>query len=183
MALVRLLERLPSAPSLPRTQGAIVAVVGDRQPATEIAATLADQLGIPVGDVVIAGRGRTADVRTADDADERRRAWRRRKRPTVVVVDAPFGVAGDPWAADILAAFEPVLAMGQVDAGRKPEDVRAWAEGLGGLDALAVDDLDATTTPAAVLGVGLPVALLDGAPATPARWASLLTDRLAALAA
>lgn len=180
VALVRLLERLPAPPPFPRTQGAIIALVGDRRATTDLAATFADELGIGPDEIVVAGRGRAAMVRTSDDADERRRAWRRRRRPTLVTVDAPFGIVEDDWAFDVLAALEPVLVMGHVDAWRKPEDVCAWATGLGGLDALAVDGLDRTTTPAAVLAVGVPVALLDGAPATPLRWAALLTDRLAA---
>jgi hypothetical protein len=181
IALVRMLEQLPAPPPMPRSQGAVVAVVGDRARGLEVAAAL----GLPSSiDIVVASRrAKGADVRTIDEAVERRRAWRRRKNPTVVVVDAPFGVAGDPWAAEVIGALEPVVALGTVDAGRKPEDVRAWAEGLGGLDALAVDGVDETTTPAAVLAVGLPVALLDGAAATPARWAAVLTDRMATLAA
>jgi hypothetical protein len=178
VAIVRLLERLPAPPPMPRAAGGVVAVVGDRDRAAEVAGLLDVD-----GDVVLASRRRGAELRSAADADERRRAWRRRKRPTVVVVDTSFGVTPDPWASDVLAALEPVVAVGHVDAGRKPEDIRAWADGLGGLDALAVDGLDRTTTPAAVLRAGLPVALVDGAAATPARWAALLTDRLAAVAA
>lgn len=177
VALVRMFERLPAPPAMPRCQGAVVAVVGERRRASEIA----EALGLE-GEVVVASRRRDADVRTVADADERRRAWRRRKRPTVVVVDAPFTVDPDPWVAGVLDALEPVVALGTVDAGRKPEDVNAWSASLGGLDALAVDGLDRTTTPAAVLRAGLPVALIDGEPATPARWAALLTDRLAGAA-
>lgn len=178
VALVRLLERLPAPPPMPRSQGAIVAVVGDRAKAVQVA----ELLGVG-SEVVVASPRRGADVRTVEDADDRRRAWRRRKQPTVVVVEAPFGIAGDPWAAEMLDALEPVVALGHVAAGRKPEDVRRWAEQLGGLDALAVDGIDETTTPAAVLSVGLPVALLEGDVATPARWAAVLTDRMTALAA
>jgi len=183
VALVRLLEQLPAPPPMPQGQGAVLAVVGLRTEARALAAVLAGRTGGGADDVVVVGRGRGVELRTVEEAEERRRAWRRRKRPTLVVVDAPFSIDPDTWAAEVLAALEPVVALGQVDAGRKPEDVRAWADGLGGLDALAVDGLDATTTPAAVLGAGIPVALLDRQAATPARWAALLTDRLAALAA
>jgi hypothetical protein len=179
VALVRMLERLPAPPPMPRSQGAIVAVVGERDRGLEVA----ERLGLDTSEIVVASRRRGADVRSVDDAEERRRAWRRRRRATVVVVDTSFGISGDRWAAEMLGAFEPVVAIGHVEASRKPEDVRAWAEGLGGLDALALEGLGETTTPAAVLSVGVPVALLDGDTATPARWAAILTDRMAALAA
>jgi hypothetical protein len=67
-----------------------------------------------------------------------------------------------------------------VAASSKPEDVQAWSDSLGGLDAVVVDGLDATATPASILGTGIPVARLDGRPASPALWTALLLERLAA---
>ena len=65
-----------------------------------------------------------------------------------------------------------------IDATAKSEDVTAWAGALGGLDALAVDNLDATVSPAASLASGIPVARLDGHPANAARWTATIVDRV-----
>ncbi|HXQ62735.1 MAG TPA: hypothetical protein VN796_10400, partial [Acidimicrobiales bacterium] len=66
-----------------------------------------------------------------------------------------------------------------VDATAKAEDVAAWAEALGGIDALALENLEATVSPASALGVGIPVARIDGQPATAARWVAAIVDRMA----
>jgi hypothetical protein len=180
VAMVRLLERFPTAPALPRAARAVIAVVGDREEAIDLAASIAGDRA----DVLVAADRRGADLRTAASVVDLRASWRRRRRPVVVAVASPFAVAASPWAAGVLDALEPAMVLGHVDAGRKPEDVAAWSTSVGGIDALAVTGLERTTTPAAILGAGIPVATLDGAPATPARWAALLTDRItAALAA
>jgi hypothetical protein len=46
------------------------------------------------------------------------------------------------------------------------------------VDALMVQDTDLSADPAAILELPVPVVLLDGRPATPHRWASLLCERL-----
>jgi len=69
---------------------------------------------------------------------------------------------------------------GITEASRKVEDVAAWSEQMGGFDALSVSDLHATTSPASILQLGIPVAMIDGQEATPERWADTLLDRLAA---
>lgn len=181
VALVRLLEAFPAAPALPRAARSVIAVVGGREEAGELAAAIAGS----AADVVVAADRRGADLRTAAAVGDLQATWRRRRRPVVVALESPFDVAPSPWATGLLDALEPALVLGHVDAGRKPEDVAAWSSAVGGIDALALTGLDRTTTPAAILAAGIPVASLDGAPATPARWAALLTDRLttAALAA
>jgi hypothetical protein len=98
--------------------------------------------------------------------------------PTIAVVDAPLG-RPLAWAAEVLAALEPTAVWGIVEASRKVEDISAWSGGLGGLDALCLTGLDDTVSPAAPLRTGVPVALLEGEPATPERWADLLLARLA----
>jgi hypothetical protein len=67
-----------------------------------------------------------------------------------------------------------------VEATRKPEDLSHWSEQAGGFDALAVTGLDDTVSPASVLRCGIPVGRIDGRPATPALWAALLAERIAA---
>jgi hypothetical protein len=67
---------------------------------------------------------------------------------------------------------------GVAGATHKAEDVAAWADGLGGIDALAVEDSASTISPAQVLATGIPVASLDGQRATPVLWAALIAARL-----
>ena len=186
-ALRSSLGRLPAAPAMPRTTGSVVAIVGERQAALQVARDLAAEAGLDPDAVTIATRrrlpARTPEHLTitgTDDAAEKRRSWRRRDRPSVVVVDAELSGAQQAWAYHVLAALEPESTWGVVDATRKTEDVAAWVHGLGGLDALAVNDLDATVSPAAVLQLDVPVGRIDGRTASPALWAALLTERLAA---
>jgi hypothetical protein len=98
----------------------------------------------------------------------------------VVALTAPTSARDLRWAASMLDALEPTAVWGVVGADRKTEDVEAWAEGLGGLDALALEHLDATVSPASLLQLGIPVARLEGQKATPALWAVMLAERIAA---
>ncbi len=90
----------------------------------------------------------------------------------MVVVEAAVTNGGRSWATHLIAALRPTAVWGVVDSTSKTEDVAAWAEALGGLDALALENTDATVSPAAALGAGIAVARIDGQPATAARWAA-----------
>ena len=186
-ALRASLSRLPEAPSMPKTTGSVVAVVGERSAALALARDLSTEAGLDPDAVTIATRkrlpARTPEnmvITGSDDALEKRRSWRRRDRPSVVVIDTDLCAEKPAWAYHVLAALEPEATWGVVEATRKTEDVAAWVDGLGGLDALAVNDLDATTSPAAVLQLDVPVGRIDGRTASPSLWAALLTERLAA---
>jgi hypothetical protein len=185
LELARAFSQLPEPRPLPREAGSVIAIVGERQAALAAANALVQQAGISLEHVVLAcphdddlsPSGEPAIAR-ASAAAERRHGWRRRPGPTVVIVDAPVGRASGTWANSMLTALEPELVWATVDATRKPEDIEAWAERLGGIDALSLQALDETESPAAVLRTGIPVARIDGTPASAVRWAALLTDRL-----
>ena len=186
-ALRSSLSRLPVAPAVPKTTGSVVAIVGERGAAMELAREMAAEAGLDPDAITLATRrrvpARTPEnlvITSSDDALEKRRSWRRRDRPSVVVVDTELSGEKPAWAYHVLAALEPEATWGVVDATRKTEDVAAWINGLGGVDALAVNDIDATTSPASVLQLDVPVGRIDGRPASPALWAALLTERLAA---
>jgi hypothetical protein len=186
-ALRASLSRLPAAPAMPKSTGSVVAVVGERQAALALARDLSAEAGLDPDAVTIATRkrvpARTPEnlvINGSDDALEKRRSWRRRERPSVVVIDTDACAEKPAWAYHVLAALEPEATWGVVEATRKTEDVAAWVMGLGGVDALAVNELDATTSPAAVLQLDVPVGRIDGRTATPSLWAALLTERLAA---
>ena len=79
----------------------------------------------------------------------------------------------------MLAIWSPSAVWAVVEATRKPEDLGEWLDELPRVDALVLQDTDRSADPAGVLGrLSTPVALLDGVPATPHRWASLLCERL-----
>ena len=186
-ALRSSLSRLPAAPAVPKTMGSVVAIVGERGAAMELAREMAAEAGLDPDAITLATRrrvpARTPEnlvITSSDDALEKRRSWRRRDRPSVVVVDTELSGDKPAWAYHVLAALEPEATWGVVEATRKTEDVAAWINGLGGVDALAVNDIDATTSPASVLQLDVPVGRIDGRPASPALWAALLTERLAA---
>lgn len=184
MALLHLFDRLPRPDGLPQQQGSVIAVLGNRQAALEVAERFAEQLGTSPSDVLVATRTNRVKldedrrIDSVDTALERRRSWRRRRRPTVVAIESTVGRKQTSWTANLLEALEPTQVWGVVEASRKAEDIREWAVQVGGLDALAVHGVDDTASPATVLAVGVPVGLLDGEEATPLRWTSLLTARL-----
>ena len=186
LVLAERLRTLPAAPPLPHAAGAVLAVAGDAERALGLARDLALELDLDPGDVLLATPDGTTSLVPAwlhlanrDNAGERRRSWWRRERLTLVAIDAPFGLP-TAWGRRMLDAIEPNLTWGVVDATWKPEDVERWSDGLGGVDSLAVQNLRATVSPAAILNTDVPVARLDGAVATPTVWSTLLAERLAA---
>lgn len=179
------LERLPKPPEVRPSKGSVIAVVGEFDEALELARDLARQWGRPVEEVVIAsarykGKGAAKALRDIQSAEDARRSWSRRTRPTIVVIDVHPGSKEVAWGEHILTALEPIATFGVADATRKAEDIAAWASQLGGVDCLAVNHLEETVSPASVLGTGIPVERIDGRKATPTYWAMLLTERLTA---
>jgi hypothetical protein len=186
--LLGLLNDLPQPEDLPRGKGSVIVVTGVGDAALDLARAIVDELDLDEESLLIASPGRGGPgraipahrrLRDADAAAETRRSWRRRSRPTVVAVAAPPGRQSQ-WARSIIDALEPTMVWAAVEATRKPEDLIEWSEELGGFDALAVSDVEDTVSPAAVLQCGIPVGRVDGRPATPLLWASLLAPRLAA---
>lgn len=183
--LAAVLAGLPVAPPLPTVKGAVVAIAGERSGAIDLAMDLAAELGLDGDQVYLAsstykGRaiGRDNRLTSPETAREHRLSWRRRAALTIVVVDAPDDGAGVQAASEMLDAIEPTVTWAVVDATAKPDDLRAWVELIGVVDALVVTRTTATVSPGAVLQVGIPVARLDGEPASPERWAALLGQRL-----
>ena len=183
--LLHALGGLPPAPAVPRRAGSLLVVVGAGAPARRLAAALAGEVGIDPTEVPFCSRDGGASalvtgrllVRSAEDAAELAPGWRR-SRPAVVVVDAP--VTGSPrsWATHLIAALRPTAVWGVVESTAKTEDIHAWAGALGGIDALALENLEATVSPASALAAGIPVARIDGQPATAARWVAAIVDRV-----
>jgi hypothetical protein len=182
--LLDLLSALPVAPPLPRGPGEVLAVLGERDDALTAARALATELGLDPRSVLLASEDDAGEdlwpgglLPSVAAIAETRCSARFRPEVTVVAVAAPLGRTAGPFARRALDALEPTAVWAAVDAGRKPQDVAAWAARLGGVAAFAVTGLDDTTTPADALGLGAPVARLDGRPASPARWMALLLER------
>jgi hypothetical protein len=180
-----LLERLATLPrpsALPCTRGTVVAVIGPRGVAHHVARAVSVRVGAdPAAIATLTARRRRAsdpELTCIEEVLDNRRAWRRRPLPSIAVIDAPLG-RPTAWVAEVLGALEPTVVWGVVEASRKVEDIVSWSNDLGGLDALCLTCLDETVSPASPLRTGLPIALLEGQPATADRWADLLLSRLA----
>jgi hypothetical protein len=166
-------------PELPAGLGsrATIAVVGSGWPALQVAASIAQQVVGPdagLDDRWEHDRPLHVLFPVGDDAYDT--SW---TGPTIVAIDAPMGGVDLSWASGVLGVLDPDMVWGVVDATRKNEDITAWCVDIGGVDVLAVENLDATCSPAAVLELGLPVGLIDRRPATRLAWASLLAERVA----
>jgi hypothetical protein len=163
----------------------VVAVIGPAKHVMNTARALAAEIGTPPGEVTLATQRKTWTQRndvisSADEATEHRRSWRWRPRPAIVAVEEPVRPRTSDWSTALLQALEPVVCWGVAEASHKPEDLATWSDALGGLDALALVDLEGTSTPAAALTCPVPVGRLDGGLATAEAWAKLLCARIVA---
>lgn len=181
--LSRLLSAVPSAPVLPRDPGAVLAVVGLPEDALRVAELL-----------VMRHTSSGAVVRAGDlDAPAARRLttpaaatrWRQQLDPhaelTVVAVGVAPGRSRESAAADLIAALAPTQLWAVADARSKPRDCTRWLGGVGAVravDALAVTGLFDTSEPGTVLGLPVPVAWIDGVPASRMAWAAALGEHL-----
>lgn len=172
-------RQLPALPDVSPSAGSIICVAGERNAATAYAHLLAAHYRseIALATAKVARTPRMQIIRKPEDANNLRRTWRRRQQPTIVVLVDERTPESHQWGRAILAELEPVLTYGVVDASRKTEDLSAWSYALGGIDALAVDGLDNTLTPAAILANEIPIASIDGTAATASAWTEYLLQR------
>ncbi|MGY1601066.1 hypothetical protein [Geodermatophilus sp. SYSU D00815] len=181
---------LPVAPAMPTGPGEVLFLVGPGVETLRAARSLAATLRLDPERVQWATRGdlaalapKSSRMTTIDAAIDRRSDAARAGTMTIVAVDAPLR-SDTYWMSQMLAIWAPSAVWAVVEATRKPEDLEQWLDGLPRVDALVVQDSDLSADPAAVLArIDTPVALLDGVPATPHRWASLLCERLETLEA
>jgi hypothetical protein len=190
--LARLLAAVPAAPPVPRDPGTVLVVAGPPEDAARVAELLALRSGsgpvVPAGDAEagagagVAGAGVAVRRLTTAAAAAR---WRAELSGgdgvTVVALGVRPGRAREDAAAELLAALAPDQAWGVVDARSKTRDCARWIAGVGArrpLDALAVGGLFDTSEPGTVLGLGVPVAWIDGVPASRVAWAAALGEHL-----
>lgn len=188
--LARLLAAVPAAPPVPRDPGTVLVVAGPPEDAARVAELLALRSGS--GPVVAAGDAEAGAGAGGAGAAGRRLTtaaaaarWRAELAAgdgvTVVALGVRPGRAREDAAAELLAALAPDQAWGVVDARSKTRDCARWIAGVGArrpLDALAVGGLFDTSEPGTVLGLGVPVAWIDGVPASRVAWAAALGEHL-----
>lgn len=182
--LSRLLAAVPAAPPLPRDPGTVLVVAGPPEDAARVADLLALRTG--AGTVVAAGDAEPAGgtrLTTPAAAQHWRASGPDPDGVTVVALGVRPGRPREEAAAELLAALAPDQAWGVVDARSKTRDCARWIATVGarrGLDALAVGGLFDTSEPGTVLGLGVPVAWIDGVPASRVAWAAALGEHLPA---
>ncbi|HUO47332.1 MAG TPA: hypothetical protein VMU09_00730, partial [Acidimicrobiales bacterium] len=159
-----LLERfsaMPDAPPLPRLPGSLLVVAGSGERAFELAAQFAAEIDVDPDAVYVASSSATLRrrlpvnrcVRSTEEAAERAPGWRR-SSVAVVAVDAPIAGNASTWARHVIDMLRPTAVWGAVDAVCKTEDVAAWADALGGLDAIVLDSVESSVSPVAVTATG-----------------------------
>lgn len=192
--LARLLAAVPAAPPVPRDPGTVLVVAGPPEDAARVAELLALRSGsgpvVPAGDPEAGAGGAGGAVGVAPavrrlSSPAAAARWRAELSGgdgvTVVALGVRPGRAREDAAAELLAALAPDQAWGVVDARSKTRDCVRWIAGVGArrpLDALAVGGLFDTSEPGTVLGLGVPVAWIDGVPASRVAWAAALGEHL-----
>jgi hypothetical protein len=178
----RMVEQLPIAPPLPRTAGAVVVLVGAPEQLAAAAELVAAELHLASESIWLTGpvTSRPRVIAGPTDAVTQAARLRTGTTPSLVTIELTPGLPGQPfgWAPQLLAALAPAAVWAVVDAGRKVEDLRAELAPLGLIDALVVVGAARTATPGTVWDLEIPIALVDGRPATPGAWAGLLFDAL-----
>jgi hypothetical protein len=184
VAVSEVLSRVTDPPPLQLLPGSTVAFVGRAEQVLATARAVATSLHQDPDECVLLSPTDDATalpcerLRSLDDLAQVRPQWAQLDRVTVVAIDVDFGRPHVAWGRQALATLRPRQTWGVVDATRKAEDVREWAHGVGGIDALAVHGIADTASPAAVLGVGIPVARVDGRVANADLWTKVLEERL-----
>jgi hypothetical protein len=187
----RVVKLLPEAPSLPARAGEVLVIIGELRAALEVARTVGETLNLPSSQVLVAASGSIgtdipAGRRVAEVGQAAKRVAKLRHEsalPLILVVDSAAARptadgGGNDWARSIVERVGATSVWAVVDATRKTADSSAWLASIGHADALAVHGCAVTGDPAAVLQLGVPVAMIDSRTATPAIWAELLCRRL-----
>lgn len=188
VTLSGVLADVPPAPQPPRTAGAVLVVLGADDDADAAAALLAERLRLPAEAVRLAGaptgrgrgRGRTPG-RMSSAAQVA--AWRAgasaAEHPWVVALTVGADPEDREFARSLLAACDADHVWAVLDARTRTADARRWLRSVTSrVDAVAMRGLLDTAEPGAALALGVPVAWIDGVPATPVAWAAALSQAL-----
>ncbi|MDA8269856.1 MAG: hypothetical protein M0Z39_00390 [Actinomycetota bacterium] len=167
--LFRSLAALPAARAIPNAGGSTIVVVGGTDDALEAARGVVKTLGTESCEPLALERSDSARLQVV---------FRQcAKKLSVVVVEAPVGSRALAEAVDWIEQLRPDYILGSVPATAKRSDIIRWCDRIGHVDSLAVSSLGETATPGEVLGE-IPIAFIDGAPATTLRWVNVLLGAL-----
>ena len=181
--LLSWVESRPPAPLMAPAPGQVIAVVGELAAAMRVARTLSFELGVDPSGIHLAvpatssGHDVPVGQLLSDPADiaVRRHRWRQSTGSTIVVVEAALPPAARAWVSSVVSALAPTFTWAVAQASTKVADVVSWAEVIGEVDAVALENVPATGDPAASLAGPLPIGLLDGRRASVSRWMAMLT--------
>src|SRR3954452_20408758 len=181
--LLSWVESRPPAPLMAPAPGQVIAVGGELAAAMRVARTLSFELGVDPSRIHLAvpatssGHDVPVGQLLSDPADiaVRRHRWRQSTGSTIVVVEAALPPAVRAWVGSVVSALAPTFTWAVAQASTKVADVVSWAEVIGEVDAVALENVPATGDPAASLAGPLPIGLLDGRRASVSRWMAMLT--------
>ena len=164
----------------PRRPGEVLVLVGDAIAALHSARDIARHTRLGSGSVFVVAPDLLPElseerrIANPTHACQRRAELSQSASASIIVIDAPLTMAGDPlaaqWVNDMVQALSATAVWAVVDATRRPKDVRRWIDAIGGADAIVAHDVAATSEPGELLQLGAPVAYLDGVHATAAAW-------------
>ena len=164
----------------PRRPGEVLVLVGDAIAALHSARDIARHTRLGSGSVFVVAPDLLPElseerrIANPTHARQRRAELSQSASASIIVIDAPLTMAGDPlaaqWVNDMVQALSATAVWAVVDATRRPKDVRRWIDAIGGADAIVAHDVAATSEPGELLQLGAPVAYLDGVHATAAAW-------------
>ncbi|MCU1346136.1 MAG: hypothetical protein JWL70_2402, partial [Acidimicrobiia bacterium] len=177
-----MLAALPGAGSPDMTQPGVIAFVGELEQARWTASAYVD-------DVMVACATAPKNVspwlvvKDAAGVASRRVRWAERPGASVLAVDGAPTIEDPYWTMDVMEAVAAREVRVVVDAVWPMDQIRPWIEGLAAVVGdhpmvIELVGLDAATQPAASMGLNLPIATLDGEPATAQRWSDLLVARM-----
>jgi hypothetical protein len=192
LTLAAVLAAIPAAPALPRAPGQVLVLVGTQTDVQALEPLLVDRMRLSPPDVVHVGATIRIDSAVAGPDRPTRvtslqalSAWRARaplaRHPWLVVVPVDGDAEARAEAAELLSTARADQVWGVVDARTKPADAQRWLEQVGArrrVDAIAVRASLDTSAPGTVLGLGRPVAWVDGMPTSRVVWAAILGQPL-----
>lgn len=170
--LVRSLSTLPAAAPITKVDGSLLIVVGPKRDALATAHDVVARLGLEDAALIVGERTSSVSQRVT-----RRRSAR---KMTVLVVEASLKSRELGHVATWIEKLKPEYVLAALPATAKRTDFENWHSQIGWVEAMALSHLAGSSSACELMGA-LPIAFLDGAPATTLRWVAVLLDLMLAV--